>query len=59
MAVHLSKLKVSVHAVCVNGTVEEKYEEIGLIGEEMGCWAAGEGTRGAHEVITIHSGVGA
>ena len=58
MASRLSGLPVSVHAACVNGGVEEKYEEMGAIGEEMGCWSAGEGTASAREAISIYPGAG-
>ncbi|KAL1503075.1 hypothetical protein AB1Y20_011140 [Prymnesium parvum] len=55
---HLSGLGARVHAVCVNGSVDEKYAEIGAIGEDMCCWAAGEGSAKARELITIHDGAG-
>jgi len=58
IAAHLSELGVAVHAVCVNGSVDEKYEEMGAIGEEMGCWGRGEGAAAARKVITIYEGMG-
>ena len=58
IGVHLSQLDVAVHAVCVNGSVDEKYAEIGAIGEEMGCWERGEGEAIARRIIRIYPGTG-